>query len=335
MVTELNTNNNFSTTGVVNTIKLLRILVPTFVASMVSILVARVWMCLNEIMRAMLFGMFFLIVSTSVGQLYAQNPVLTIEANPYSYADDGGNNYIIVSDRDLTQELTVNYQVIKPGITPSTTTATFPVSETFTGAANTMVTTHVREIRIIVTDSSHTEVKLVDGTNYELGSPSSALKTDAHEIASGGTGVHLFFVDNTVDEGEQTPVIVRWTPQPRGGLYTFQFKIGESSSYVGAFNSALATHIGEPVPEINTAGQHTTTWLRQYFYTNIQTKERNLTTDSPKLFMRVETSTQWTSEDNLHVDSIIIMDDDGDPQISIETTEEKVLKAQVRQLISF
>ena len=326
MVTKLNTEGNSNSAGVVNIIKLLHILVMNFIASIISILVARVWKCLNEIMRAMLFGMFFLIVSAFSGHLYAQNPVLTIEANPYSYADDGGNNYIIVSDRDLTQALMVNYQVIKPGTTPSTTTVTFPVSETFTGAANTMVTTHIREIRIIVADSAHTEVKLVAGTNYELGTPSAVTKVDAHEIATGDVAVHLFFVNDTVEEGEQTPVIVRWTPQPRGRLYTFQYKIGESSSYVGAFNSALATHIGEPSPEINTSGQHTTTHARQYYYTNIQTKERDLTTDSPELYMRMEPSTQRTSVGNLDVDSIIIKDDDGDPQVSIETETKKVLK---------
>ena len=113
MVTKLNTEGNSNSAGVVNIIKLLRILLTTIIASLVSILVARVWKFLNEIMRAMLFGMFFLIVSACFGQLYAQNPVLTIEANPYSYADDGGNNYIIVSDKNLSEALTVNYQNYK------------------------------------------------------------------------------------------------------------------------------------------------------------------------------------------------------------------------------
>ena len=47
------------------------------------------------------------------------------------------------------------------------------------------VTINVREIRIIVTDANHTEVKLVAGNNYTLGTPSSATKITAHEIATG------------------------------------------------------------------------------------------------------------------------------------------------------
>ena len=281
-----------------------------------------------KVIYIVLFALFIFSIGASIDKVNAQNPVLTIEANPYSYADDNGNNYIIVSDKDLTQELTVNYQVIIPGSTTTTSTVTFPVSETYTATSNIMVTGQVREIRIIVTDSAHTEVKLVAGMNYELGTPSSATKVDTHEIATGGVGVHLFFVNSTVEEGGQTPVIVRWTPQSRGRSYTFQFKIGESSSYVGAFNSALATHIGEPIPEINTAARHTTTNLRQYYYTNIETKDRDLTTDSPELFMRVEPSSQWTSQDILHADSIIIMDNDGAPPISIETETVKVLKGE-------
>ena len=67
--------------------------------------------------------------------------------------------------------------------------------------------------------------------------------------------------------------------------------------------------------------------LKQYYYTNIQTIERNDPPhDSPKLFARMTANPRWTSEDNLHIDSIIIMDDDGPPQISIETSTEKVLK---------
>ena len=49
-----------------------------------------------------------------------------------------------------------------------------------------------------------------------LEQPSSAVKIDAHEIAMGGVGVHMFFVNDTVSEGDQAPMIMRFTPRDRG-----------------------------------------------------------------------------------------------------------------------
>ena len=252
----------------------------------------------------------------------ANAPVLTIEANPYRYADDAGNSYIIVSDRDLTQELTVNYQVVSGG-TPTDLTATFPVSETYT-AHSLQITSNIREIRIFVTDASHTEVKLVTGSNYTLGTPSTATKITPHVIASGGIGLQMKFLENTVAEGDSTTLAIRWTPRDRGNLYTFEYKIG-SGSYVDGFHSSLVPYLQDPIPEFNSAGRTSTTHARRYHYAEIQTKERDTTIDSPEIFVRMEASTRWTSTNNLHETSITIMDDgDTVPEVSLSEVPSSV-----------
>ena len=205
----------------------------------------------------------------------ANAPVLTIEANPYSYADDGGNNYIIISDRDLTEALTVNYQVVSGG-TPTDMTATFPVSESFINASTLSETANVREIRIVVTDANHTEVKLVAGSNYNLGTPSSATKVTAHEIASGGTGVYMKFLNSSVLEGDSATLVTRWTPRDRGNTYYFQFKVNDQL-YA---SSDISSHANFPPPEVNTTRTGTITHVHGYHYQEIQTKERDTTIDN-------------------------------------------------------
>ena len=329
MVTILNTDCNTEKAGAVHAFILLSAWITSLLASTFTFYVTRLARWWHNIVRVVLFGGLFLVASATFGESYAQNPVLTIEANPYSYADDGGNNYIIVSDRDLTQELTVNYQVISGG-TPTAVSATFPVMRSYT-INNVNVNINIREIRVLVTDSSHTEVKLVAGNNYELGTPSSATKIDAHEIASGSRGVQMKFLEDTVTEGtgttgNKTIVVLRWTPNSGTDTYNFNYKIGADGTYQSGHDFSDDGYLLYPNPELNMSGRGGVEFANEFYFIELTTVPRDSSTDSPVLFMAMDSASFWTSHNDLHEDSIIIMDDDGDPQISIETSTEKVLK---------
>ena len=329
MVTKLNAGNNFNQVSVANVVKLLFAWIANVILRMFSLIgLSTLWRWF-KIAHVSLFGVLILIVGAIFSQVNAQSttvPEITIEANPYRFQQDTGNNYILVADVAPTAILTVSYQTV-PASSSTPLTTTFPSG--------------VVEHRIYIPDSAnHTEVKIVEGTGYTLGNPSSALKIDpviterrtADGLTNTFTGVQLKFRAESVEEGGKVKVVFRNTPGRSSTLYSFQYKIGDGNwlSPNDVFGDMPAT------PSMPTS---THLFPEMNFYpefnnvTGVEYDEAELTIldneveGNQIISMRVEPNPNaFVSPNMLNETSIVVIDNDGPPTITIESTAEKVAK---------
>ena len=157
-------------------------------------------------MLALLGSVILVIISTEV---YAQStlPIITIEANIFKDRDTEGHSYFLIADQKLTEDLTVNYEVVLD-------TGNFASKEaTIRKAHLTFNETHT-ESRINVTES-HSEVRLTSGTGYTLGNSISADKIDQPvETTATEPGIQIKFRQSTVNEGNRATLLARSTPAP-------------------------------------------------------------------------------------------------------------------------
>ena len=155
---------------------------------------------------AILGSVILVIISTEV---YAQStlPEITIEANIFKDRDTEGHSYFLIADQKLTEDLTVNYEVVLD--TGNLTTK----EATIRKAHLTFSETHT-ESRINVTES-HSEVRLTSGTGYTLGNSMSANKIDQPvETTRTEPGIQIKFRQSTVNEGKSCDTFSKVNTRP-------------------------------------------------------------------------------------------------------------------------
>ena len=276
--------------------------------------------------RVIIAGAVFL-VFTSLGVFAQSLPMITIEANPFKDSDTEGHSYILVVNKDLTEDLVVKYEVVPDTGSPISKMATIkPVPN----HANVNFT----EFRVNVTES-HTEVRLVVGENveYMVGTPASAMKIDQPiETTETTPGVQIKFRQNTVNEGANATLVVRLTPYPENITFVrldFLFKIndGEFISVAG-FNdtSKIDPYIFlGPVTGFNMAYEFNEV---SYFFKDSDYDLNDVTINvniqyNNRFSKRVTNVTRLSSNDQA---SIQVINDDTEKFVRIETDTEMIEK---------
>ena len=166
--------------------------------------------CVSYLQRGLsvlvLFGSAIPVIISA--ETYAQSlPEITIEANIFKDRDTEGHSYFLIADQKLTEDLTVNYEIVLDTGTVTTEEATIRK------AHPTFSETHT-ESRINVTES-HSEVRLTSGTGYTLGNSISAIKIDQPvETTRTEPGIQIKFRQSTVNEGSHATLLARSTPAP-------------------------------------------------------------------------------------------------------------------------
>ena len=167
--------------------------------------------CVSYLQRGLsvlvLFGSVIPVIISAETNAQSTLPEITIEANIFKDRDTEGHSYFLIADQKLTEDLTVNYEIVLD--TGNLTTK----EATIRKAHLTFSETHT-ESRINVTES-HSEVRLTSGTGYTLGNSISAVKIDQPvETTASEPGIQIKFRQTTVNEGNHATLLARSTPAP-------------------------------------------------------------------------------------------------------------------------
>ena len=254
--------------------------------------------------------------------------IVTIEANPFKDRDTEGHNYILVVNKDLTEDLVVNYEVVPDTGGPIPKMATI---KTVPNHANVNFT----EFRINVTES-HSEVRITDGVGYTVGDPASASKIGQPiETTETTPGVQFKFRQNTVSEGEHATFVARLTPYPENVPFVsfvrldFLFKINDGE-FIPVSGSNDTSEIDPyiflgPVTGFNMAYEFNEV---RYFFRESEYDLNDVTISvniqyNNRFSKRVTNVTPLSSNDQT---SILVINDDITPFVKIESSKEAVLE---------
>ena len=287
--------------------------------------VTKLW---RRITVAVLIGMLFLVLTTIGIQAQSSIPEITIEANPFKFRDTAGHSYILIANKDLTEDLTVHYEVVSDSDNPILKMATLkPVPD----HANENFT----EFRVNVTEP-HSEVRLKTREGYTLGNPASAIKIDQPiETTETAPGVQIKFRQSTVNEGSHATLVARLTPYPQNIAFIrldFLFKIDEGEYIrVAGFSDTSEidpfVHLG-PVTGFNMAFEFNEVG---YFFkdTDYDLNDITLSVDiqyQDRFSKRVTGVTRVRENSEA---TIRVLNDDLEKLVRIETTKEMIDEGEV------
>ena len=167
--------------------------------------------CVSYLQRGLpvlvFFGSVIPVIISAEANAQSPLPEITIEANIFKDRDTEGHSYFLIADQKLTEDLTVNYEIVLDTGSLATKEATIRKAHL------TFSETHT-ESRINVTES-HSEVRLTSGTGYTLGNSISANKIDQPvETTRTEPGIQIKFRQSAVNEGNRATLLARSTPAP-------------------------------------------------------------------------------------------------------------------------
>ena len=307
MVTKLNTDCNSNSSSVANVVKFSFAWIATLVTSKIQYLEGRMIRCWQNVLCTTFFAIFILVAGMSFDLLHAQgtDPVITIERNPYLlHSSTDKSEYIFVSDKDTTADITINYEVVTSG---------------GGNAISKMVTmaTGEHETRGAVSED-HTMVRLLDGTGYNVGSTKTALYIEPTEVPDGKYGLQIVLNKATVVEGETARITQRITPPLRAapsGQPTVRVDYND-------FYRNLGTGIFPMTNPVPISLEWAITSVdKEYDSATIDFADNDTPGDSKNLTFQVDgNTTVWVDFNNANP-TIRIIDNDGKPQASIVSSK--------------
>ena len=315
MVSTSNLHRNVSTIVGAIAVKFLFVWLVTYFISVTQYLAGRIIHFAYKVIYVSLFAVFIFAVSASIDKLQAQgsDPVITIERNPYIAHDSTFQaEYIFVSDIEVTADITINYEVVPSG-------GGSAIAKTATMSMG------LHEARGAVSET-HTEVRLLAGMNYTVGSTKTATYVLPTQVPDGKRGLQLRFDRASVIEGGEARLTFRATPPvdtkvPVGGRPPNSIVFGGGQGNWDTRYFATAWEVVETSIDGVGATYHSTTIN---FATNM------IAGDSTTVTVTPDESGPWTYE---HATTTIqLIDDDGNPQVSIESNKAVITEGESIEL---
>ena len=311
MVSKSNLNHHVTTIACVIAVHFLFAWLVTYFVSVTQYKAGRISHFAYKVIYIVLFALFIIAAGASIDKLQAQasDPIITIERNPYIAHDSTFQaEYIFVSNIEVTVDITINYQYVpSAGGSAMATTVTMAMGEHETRAA---------------VNVAHTEVRLLDGMNYQVGSTKTATYVLPTQVPDGKRGLQLVFDRSFVLEGDSARLTLRATP-PVEELTQFQ----RPPNSVSFANDAWPTEYYATTYEIVEASVN---GVGATYTSNEINFTSNYTGNPITLMITPDRSGPWIFT---HADtSIQLIDADGKPQVSIDSSKAVITEGESIEL---
>ena len=310
MVSKSNLNHHVTTIACVIAVHFLLAWLVTYFVSVTQYKAGRISHFAYKVIYIVLFALFIIAAGASIDKLQAQasDPIITIERNPYIAHDSTFKaEYIFVSDKDITADITINYEVV-PSVGGSAIAKTATMSM------------GLHEARGAVSET-HTEVRLLAGMNYTEGSTKTATYVLPTQVPDGKRGLQLVFDRASVLEGGSARLTMRATPPTNT-----KTAVGQRPLTTVVFPDWSTDHYATSYEIVETSIDG----VGATYNSDVINFTTSYTGNPITLTLTPEMSGPWIY--NHATTTIQLIDADGKPQVSIESSKAVITEGESIEL---